>query len=201
MDISIRYPERLEALRVLLLEDAANAKGLSFDLAFWAAPSGPTEHSLPRKSWTGLELDAELIDRAMEFHRGERNILTQLPQDKLPPITCSTTACAMGLAMLSKKFEQFGLITEFYLFAGLDERKDPGIVMIPSCNGETGFDAAAELFGISSEIAQYLFDPDYYNKCPSGAEGELVVADRIEDFLNGIIADARNIWDDEVGED
>jgi hypothetical protein len=155
----------------LLKADAANPKGVQFDLGFWTAPTS----DLSGWQTSALKFDEDLAERT---YNGNYAIL---PQENLPKVTCGTTACAMGLAMISKQFEQFGLKTVYY------SRGDKAIVLLPSCGGEEGFEAAANLFGISLEDAQYLFDPDYYDETPKEAEGELFVAQRIDDFVNGIV--------------
>lgn len=168
-----RHPERLTMLSNLLKADAANPKGAQFDLGSWSAPTD----DLNAGAWQTreLNLDADLAERTPDGN------YFLLPQENLPKVTCGTTACAMGLAMISKQFEQFGLKTVFY------NRSDKSIVLLPSCGDAEGFDAAANLFGIDVEDAQYLFDPDSYDGTPKEAEGELLVAQRIDDFVNGII--------------
>jgi hypothetical protein len=47
--------------------------------------------------------------------------------------------------------------------------------------------AARELFDISLEDASYFFDPENYDGTPKEAEGELLVAQRIDDFIKGHI--------------
>lgn len=167
------HTDRLLKLADLLERDAKNPAGLKFDLGTWAAPSKDFEKYRVvafSADFLGLEDDSEPAYR------------TDVPvsPDKLPKVACGTTACALGLAMLSGEFAEWGL--------GGSATIDSGSVQLhPSCNGEDGFDAGAELFGISSHDSEYLFDPASYENTPQEAEGELFVAQRIRDFAAGHI--------------
>src|SRR5579859_5509277 len=144
------YEDRLERLAVLLEKDAHKPDGVKFDLASWAEPSV-----------------------AGNYRRWES-------KDVHIPVDCGTTACALGLAVISGEFAKEGLTTSFY-------GDDSGFLMFPSCNEQEGFYAGAELFGIEYDDSRYLFDPDCYDEVPQGAKGELFVAQRIRDFINGTI--------------
>jgi hypothetical protein len=101
---------------------------------------------------------------------------------ELPKIDCNTSACAMGLAVLSGAFKRAGLGALYY-------ERSSGIAMEPVINDKdgrehSGFDAAQVLFGITFHEANYLFGPVFY---PLGkrkeATGERYVAKRIECFV------------------
>jgi len=72
--------ERLERLRGLLIDDAANEKGVTFNLQTWTA------------KW---DHEAETSKNGVPFETLEMN--------------CGTSACAMGLAMLDPVFQSEGL--------------------------------------------------------------------------------------------
>lgn len=165
------HKDRLRELSALLREDAGNATGLKFDLGLWA---GPADHDPDMGRYfydpALLELPEISVLHAMPMYdRGE---------PKLPPVSCGTTGCALGLAMLSGRFEKYGL--KGGVMVG-----GTGVQLLPICNGEDGFGAGQELFGISEHDSRYLFDPDCYSDVPKGAAGELIVADRIDDFIDG----------------
>lgn len=96
--------------------------------------------------------------------------------DLTTPISCGTTACALGLAALSGAFKRQGLGFKLYegdLTVTLGSRQD--------------FKAGASLFDIQIHEATWLFHPfNYGQKQPlTGAKGERVVAKRIRDFVAG----------------
>lgn len=105
------------------------------------------------------------------------------PADPIP-VNCGTTACAMGLAALSGEFKKEGLFAA-YIKEGNEVSlvpelgsKDPGI------DNSHGFSAAARLFGIRYDVADWLFSPSYYqSRQRKGAKGERAVADRIAKFV------------------
>jgi hypothetical protein len=151
------YADRLERLAKLLDDDAANEKGVKFDLGVWAGPSDMVNRTFPG-------------------------------QPETVPVSCETTACAMGLAAISREFAAEGLDYKF------DPRFSGGYILLPTMmdrDGELqeGFGAAQELFGISYDDATYLFDPEHYDEVPTGADGERFVAQRIRDFVKGDIDD------------
>lgn len=184
-----KHPERLLKLAALLRADAANPEGAQFDLSYWAAPSSKVGPYGNGGTWAASTLG--LYDMISKSYATVKSEL-------LPAMSCGTTACAMGLAMISKQFEEFGLTGSAY------QRGDGSVVLVPSCGGETGFEAARLLFGIDENSAQYLFDPDHYRDTPREAEGEIFVAERIEDFVRGEIdADQHSgiINDDSEGDE
>jgi hypothetical protein len=105
-------------------------------------------------------------------------------EDKTKPISCGTTACAMGLAGLSGAFKRAGLKTvllgddkAFWIDINFDGPAG-------STNGAYG--SAQLLFNITSKEADFLFIPEFYpfDKL-TGAKGERYVAERIRDFVAG----------------
>lgn len=158
------HQPRMEHLRDLLRADAANPTGVRFDLGGWLAQADP---DYPRES----RVNYELVEGS----------LTKL-KDPAPSMSCSTFACALGLACLDPEFQAQGL--HYMVRAKLG-----GVHawMIPAFEDHAEFNAGAAFFGISYEDAQYLFDPDCYDGTPVEAEGELFVAKRIDDFINGDI--------------
>ena len=75
--------EKLTKIRDLLLRNAADLKGMKFDLSAWVKPND--------KAFYDVRLTVE-----------------GLIEDKIP-ISCDTTGCAVGLVLLSGVFEQDGL--------------------------------------------------------------------------------------------
>lgn len=106
-------------------------------------------------------------------------------EDKSNPLSCNTTACAMGLAALSGKFK------------GLEARVSPlaGGMEVVYDKRAFGFEAAAQLFNIPYEVAVWLFGVEYYDieqgetidnyTVTEGAIGEKMVAKRIRDYVAG----------------
>lgn len=180
--------ERLRQLASLLRADAANPTGVKFDLGVWAAPGDPTQDG----STTHYEFDQPL----------PKQDVTSLDGAKVKPIpmTCNTFACALGLAAIYPEFQKQGLNYTF-LYGGPDAMIG---AMIPTFEGDTGWNAGAKFFDIAQDDSRYFFDPDCYDSVPREAEGELFVAQRIENFIDGIIdADqhpAHGRDDDDVGD-
>lgn len=169
------HKDRLLMLATLLREDAANDKGVQFDMGTWASPSDNICAGYDSRE---LGLEPQACQMAGSSHH-------VIADDKLPEVSCGTTGCALGLAMLSKRFEQFGLHGTYYI--GHISPAKVGVQLVPMCNGEDGFEAGAQLFDISNEDSRYLFDPDCYIGTPRAKEGELLVAERIEAFANGSV--------------
>lgn len=147
--------DRLTRMVDLLKRDAANPKGVKFDLGMWAAPAqrGATR-------WGGVS-DSEPLTVAA---------------------SCGTKACAFGLAAISGEFAKDGLT---YTFGPV--HADGTATLLPTFEGEECFDAAATFFDIKYHDASYLFDPECYDETPQKTEGELFVAQRISDFIDGKI--------------
>lgn len=94
-------------------------------------------------------------------------------------VSCGTTACAMGLAVVSGAFKRAGLRARY-----IGSADDGGVTMIPIFGSHHGFDAAVQLFGISPGDAEYLFSGDHYAISEgTGARGERTVAKRIRAFV------------------
>jgi hypothetical protein len=90
-------------------------------------------------------------------------------------ISCGTSGCAMGLAVLSGAFEDAGL---------LNASVGRGAILPKMPSGRTGFEAAVELFDIPYSEVLYLFDPETYpDDKITGAEAERYVAQRIRDLV------------------
>jgi hypothetical protein len=90
-------------------------------------------------------------------------------------LNCGTTACAMGLAVLSGAFKRAGLTNggaRYYIS--------------PEHGDNIGFDAAASLFGIELSEVEFLFAQSKYPaKYQKGAVGERAVTKRIRQFVAG----------------
>ncbi len=157
----------LRRLSALLRKDAADPKGVQFDLGFWAAPS---VSELPSRCFATDDITKVKLD-------------------------CGTTACAMGLAALSGEFSEEGLTCMFQASTA----DGMGYALFPQMlsTGAANFDAAAQLFELTFQAAQYLFDPEEYGHrsgyrnpdfpgeyVPRGAVGELFGADRIDAFID-----------------
>lgn len=96
--------------------------------------------------------------------------------DTTVSVSCGTHACAMGLAVVSGAFAEHGLFNA----SGAPWRIIPGMVT----SGSREFRAAAELFDIQREEAEWLFlDDSYGDEVLIGSEGELIVASRIREFV------------------
>jgi len=94
-------------------------------------------------------------------------------------LSCGTHACAMGLAVLSGAFDEFGLFNR-------GRSGDDTSLIIPAIMGKdfmvTGYQAAGKLFEILHGEACHLFSPDSYD-LTKGADAELDVATRIREFV------------------
>lgn len=161
--------ERLTRMRDLLRRDAANPTGVKFDLGTWAAPAdgsgdGPSTFELPA-----------------EFDRNPGHSGYTVPEVIKVDVSCGTQACAFGLAAISGEFAAEGLTYEFLLTCGRPSMRGH---LMPTYDGYHGMSAAARLFHISDNDASYFFDPEHYDGTPKEAEGELLVAQRIDDFIN-----------------
>lgn len=152
---------RMEHLRDLLRADAANPTGVRFDLGAWLQQADKANPSVAR-------INYELVEGSM----------TEI-KDPHPTMSCDTFACALGLACLDPVFQAEGLHYKVQATGGRVYAW-----MIPEFDGCTDFHAGAAFFGISIEDAQYLFDPECYDRTPVEAKGELFVAQRVDDFIN-----------------
>ena len=99
-------------------------------------------------------------------------------------VSCGTTACAMGLAVLSGAFEKDGLRNNF----GPEARS---IVPELIATGRRrkrlcGFEAVDALFDLTDKQSSWLFiDESYPPSKRAGARGERAVAKRIRAFVAG----------------
>jgi hypothetical protein len=170
--------ERLERMRDLLRRDAANPHGVKFDLGTWASPA-----------YDDNEVDGpSTFDLPADVEHNEYNAGYSTAEPIKVEVSCGTTACAFGLAAISGEFAKEGLTYEFMLSAYRPRNSGPvrGHLM-PAYGGCHGMHAAQGLFDISLEDASYFFDPECYDGTPKEAEGELLVAQRIDDFIKGDI--------------
>lgn len=109
-------------------------------------------------------------------------------KSKAPAVDCGTTACAMGLAAVSKVFKRAGLGFKVgqYDEAEVDFGSTGTWYLKVTMHGEIcGYDdAAVALFDISVTEADFLFNPSsYVAPTPRGAKGERIVARRIRKFV------------------
>lgn len=143
---------RLLKLAAMLLADAKNKKGIQFDIQTVGRPS-----------------DGSIQD------------MTKFAKNKAVPLDCGTTACAMGLAAISGKFNKAGL--------GYKIVKDDFVMPIHTTwNGrDRNYDQAAmQLFSITGREASYLFAPyTYPHNLRIGAKGEREVVRRIKRVVEG----------------
>lgn len=168
----------------LLRSDAANPTGVKFDLGTWME-RGDVEGGTGAQ---GAKWTAETLPEAI-------------------PVSCGTKACAFGLMAISGAFKEQGLGYKAEPYR--DYNNGVGLLLLQPVldigrgeNNPTAFEAAARLFEISKEDAAYFFDPCCYHETPIGAQGEIEVAERIENFINGDIderqhPDTRHEYDDE----
>ena len=142
--------DRLEHLENLLRANAVNPVGMRFNLDGWIG-------------------DSTLGFGAIMEH----------PDNWVPTVSCSTVGCAIGLASMDPKFNEWGLPI-------MNNRARRPQIMNP-VSGEVFFDewqGIALLFDIATHQAEYLFYAGNYDGFPTvGAEGELAVADRIHDMI------------------
>lgn len=71
---------------------------------------------------------------------------------------CGTTACAVGWACLDPKMQSEGL--SYTLQSGYFD----DIVIIPTFDGETGWDAVESFFGLTCSLCEQLFLEDSYSE-------------------------------------
>jgi hypothetical protein len=122
-----------------------------------------------------LEADAS-NDLGIKFDLSEWGLV----RNKEEPVSCGTTACAMGLAALSGAFKDEGLSYRFY-----DDEGACRFVEV-FVGDESGFRAASKLFDIPTYVSEFLFAPNLISQSKiSGAIGERFVAKRIRDFIAG----------------
>lgn len=95
-----------------------------------------------------------------------------------PTVSCNTSACAIGLACLSRIFEQDGLTYE------VNKLSFGRIFIEPMFGDFYNWTATEKFFGISIEISSQLFSiASYEEEEQRSAQGELAVAKRIRQFV------------------
>ncbi len=102
---------------------------------------------------------------------------------KHAPVSCHTSACAMGLAALSGKFKRFGLDHQVETEQEYDGTFWGDIQFLWKGRRIDGVTAARRLFGISFSDAHYLFVGGLGNVESRGAKAERAVAKIIRSFV------------------
>lgn len=125
---------------------------------------------------------ADLLERDAQNPKGVQFDIRNWGEVREPdnPMSCGTTACAMGLAALSKTFEAEGL------WAVIPSRGRIDIHYKDKCRD--GYKSAQHLFKISHQTAVWLFSPQTYRGEMTGAVGEMKVARRIKRLVAGTVA-------------
>ena len=95
--------------------------------------------------------------------------------DETKPMSCGTSACALGLAALSGAFKRAGL--------GWRQPKGDTIKFLWNGRRVRASRAAMKTFGLSEKDSDYLFINAAGLPCTNGAKAELAVAKRIRDFV------------------
>lgn len=93
----------------------------------------------------------------------------------VPRVSCGTAACAVGLACVSGEFAKDGLVGQM----GYDS-------IYPAFDDYRHWPAVKLFFGLNDDEATFLFTEHVYecDDLPTkGSEAELVVADRIKNFV------------------
>ena len=124
---------------------------------------------------------ADLLEADAKRRTGVRFDLTTWGQidNESKPVSCGTTACAMGLAAVSGAFKKQGL-----LYSVSHNQQ----IRISFQNSSGGFESACQLFGINRDAAHWLFDYPAYGDDRAmfvGAKGERMVARRIRNYVAG----------------
>lgn len=91
---------------------------------------------------------------------------------------CGTVSCAAGHACSIPSFRKAGLVMEYdyTMYAGLK-------VFMVKYKSDESFDALAQFFGISSEDAEFLFNPQQYNQYFYANITTKQVANRIRKYV------------------
>lgn len=121
---------------------------------------------------------ADLLEDDAKNRRGVKFDFLDWGQVSNPdkPVSCGTTACAMGLAAISGAFKRAGLTFD-------SERQ---IIRFKGTAGAV--DAARHVFDLDLEAASFLFTDMAGLPDLQGAKGERAVAKRIRDFVAGKIS-------------
>lgn len=126
------------------------------------------------KNKKGIQFNIDTLGRPSEPAR-------LFEKGRIIPLDCGTTACAMGLAALSGKFERAGLS---YL---VNNHWISQQILMKWKGRLLDYDKSAmKLFNITLEQAYYLFSPWTYPKTKkTGAAGEREVVRRIKRIVAG----------------
>lgn len=121
---------------------------------------------------------ADLLEKDAKNKKGIRFYMGTFGEigDENNPLSCSTTACAMGLAVLSGAFRR----------TGIGYRVEGGEIDITWKGRKIGgFEAAARLFEINSKDADRLFVPHYsgHGMVREGASDERNMAAQIREYV------------------
>lgn len=128
-----------------------------------------------------LDEDAK-TKKGIKFDMGTWGYITNEEE----PLSCGTSACAMGLACLSGRFKRAGLSYDVY---SLRWDVSSPIRITPIHTDKDGYrryelSAAVALFGIPYRDAAYLFSSGSYTDANSrGARAERFVARRIREYV------------------
>lgn len=128
-----------------------------------------------------LEADAK-NKKGIKFDLNVVGYVDNIPENEVVKLDCGTSACAVGLAAMSGKFNREGL--SYKVTTGWLNN------IVPTFNGRVlQYDTAAmRLFEITRREANFLFTPGQYQTRQEGAKGERYVAKRIRDFVAGKVA-------------
>lgn len=103
------------------------------------------------------------------------------------PLTCGTTACALGGAALAGLFKRQGLsfqIDTSYIWRHHDEHNIHVIHTDQNGRRSLNFNAAQKLFGITKQEALHLFCPgEQHTGVTDGKRGARNVAKMIREFV------------------
>jgi hypothetical protein len=122
---------------------------------------------------------ADLLEADARKKKGIKFDFTEWGQadDPNSPMSCGTTACALGLAALSGAFARNGLTATIQHFGWIEIKMESGARFI---------EAGAELFKISYEESEFLFTSGKaLGRLRKGAKAERAVAQRIRNFVAG----------------
>lgn len=126
---------------------------------------------------------ADLLEANAKNEKGAKFDLSGWGGSEQGPVavSCGTTACAAGLAVISGAFKRAGLFNA----SGSPDGIHPGL-HVTKHNRLYGFDALEKLFDLGFQESSWLFSDGYYpRELRRGAKGERAVAKRIRDFVAG----------------
>jgi len=102
------------------------------------------------------------------------------------PISCDTTACALGLAAISGAFRRAGGLSYYRIFDGKIEFTVNGFLT-------SALNAAETVFDLAAAEARFIFVP-HGGDLFIGARAERAVAKKIRKFVAGEIALVATAW-------